>query len=73
MAGLMEQVTVGKARRELIVTTRTRQAEADREYWRGQSPDVRLSEVENLRMEAGRFLYEYPARLRRVVAVTRRA
>jgi len=28
--------------------------------------------VETLRMEAGRFLYDYPARLRRVITVTRK-
>ena len=48
-------------------------AQQDREYWASLSPDERVSAVEDLRLEAGRFLYEYPSRLRRVVAVTRRA
>lgn len=36
------------------------------------SPEERLNQVELLRMEAGKFLYEYPARLRRIVTITRR-
>lgn len=34
--------------------------------------EERLDEVERLRIEGGKFLYEYPARFRRVVKVTRR-
>jgi len=72
---LMEQVDVKRMKRELTVTTHAQQAKDDREYWLRQSPDARLSVVEDLRMEAGRLLneYQYPARLRRVVTVTRRA
>ena len=73
MAGLMEQVAVDNMRRRLVVTTHAQQARADREYWRRQSPDARLSAVEDLRLEAGKFLYDYPTRLRRVITVTRRA
>jgi len=36
------------------------------------TPEERLNEVELLRLEGGKFLYEYPARLRRVISVTRR-
>lgn len=36
------------------------------------TPEERLDEVERLRIEGGNFLYEYPARLQRVVKVTRR-
>ncbi|HEX2955419.1 MAG TPA: hypothetical protein VHO70_01235 [Chitinispirillaceae bacterium] len=36
------------------------------------TPEDRLSEVELLRIEGGKFLYEYPARLRRVIKITRR-
>jgi hypothetical protein len=36
------------------------------------SPEERLNQVELLRMEAGKFLYEYPTRLRRIVTITRR-
>jgi hypothetical protein len=35
-------------------------------------PEVALDLVERLRLEAGKFLYEYPARLRRTVEVVRR-
>jgi hypothetical protein len=35
-------------------------------------PEVALDIVERLRLEAGKFLYEYPARLRRTVEVVRR-
>lgn len=44
---------------------------ADRRYWLARSPRERVEEVERLRLEAGKFLYEYPARLRRVVATVR--
>ena len=36
-----------------------------------KSPEKRLEIVEQLRLEAGKFLYEYPARLRRTVKVVR--
>ena len=36
------------------------------------TPEDRLNEVESLRIEGGKFLYEYPARLRRVIKITRR-
>jgi len=36
-----------------------------------RSPSKRLDLVEQLRLEAGKFLYEYPARLRRTVKVVR--
>ncbi len=35
-------------------------------------PEAALDIVERLRLEAGKFLYEYPARLRRTVAVVRK-
>jgi len=58
---------------KLTITTHEEQAEQDRAYWRSRTPEERLDAVEVLRLEAGKFLYEYPARLRRVVAITRRA
>jgi len=58
---------------KLTVTSHSEQAQEDRRYWRSQSPEARLDEVERLRLEAGKFLYEYPARLRRVLAVTGRS
>ena len=36
------------------------------------TPEERLNEVELLRIEGGKFLYEYPTRLRRVIKITRR-
>lgn len=36
-----------------------------------KSPEKRLDILEQLRLEAGKFLYEYPARLRRTVKVAR--
>lgn len=57
---------------KLIVTTHDEQAQKDWKYWRACSPEERLNAVELLRLEAGKFLYEYPSRLRRVVEITRR-
>ena len=36
------------------------------------SYEERLDEVERLRLEAGKFLYEYPARLQRVLTAVRK-
>ena len=36
------------------------------------SPEQRINQVELLRLEAGKFLYEYPARLQRIIKITRR-
>lgn len=36
------------------------------------TPEERLNEVELLRIEGGKFLYEYPTRFRRVIKITRR-
>lgn len=58
---------------ELTVTTHAEQARQDRAYWLEHPPEERLNEVERLRLESGKFLYEYPSRLRRTVTVTRRA
>ena len=52
---------------KLTITTHAEQAKRDRAYWRTRTPEERLDEVERLRMEAGKFLYEYPSRLRRTV------
>ena len=57
---------------KLTVTTHEDQARQDRAFWRNCTPEQRLDAVEVLRIEAGKFLYEYPSRLRRVVAITRR-
>ena len=37
-----------------------------------QDPEKTLDLLERLRVESGKFLYEYPARFRRVIEVTRR-
>jgi hypothetical protein len=37
------------------------------------TPESRLDLLEYLRMESGKFIYEYPARFRRVVEVIRKA
>jgi len=37
-----------------------------------KTPEERLSLVESLRIEAGKFLYEYPTAFRRVVSVIRK-
>ncbi len=58
--------------RRLTVTTHEELARQDREYWLSRTHEERLDEIERLRLEAGKFLYEYPARLRRVLRVTRR-
>jgi hypothetical protein len=58
---------------KVTVTTHARQAEEDRDYWGRQTREARLDMVETLRLEAGRFLYDYPARLRRVITVARKA
>jgi hypothetical protein len=54
---------------ELRVTNHREQAEEDRRVWRSRTPEQRLDEVERLRLEAGKVLYEYPARLRRLLSV----
>ncbi|MBD3392366.1 MAG: hypothetical protein GF418_09875 [Chitinivibrionales bacterium] len=55
-----------------VFTSFQAQRDAERARWRAMSPEERLDEVELLRIEAGKLLYAYPTRLRRVVAVTRR-
>ena len=49
------------------------QARRDREHYRSLTPEQRLDIVEELRLSAGKFLYEYPARFRRTVHVIRQA
>jgi hypothetical protein len=44
----------------------------ERERRLSMTSEERLDEVERLRIEGGKFLYEYPARLQRVIKVTRR-
>jgi len=58
--------------KRLKITTHEKELEEDRAYWRSATPEQRLDAVEILRLEAGKFLYEYPSRLQRVVSITRR-
>jgi hypothetical protein len=58
--------------RKLTITTHAEQAEKDREYWRNATPEERLDEVERLRIEAGKFLYDYPSRIEKVLKVRKR-
>ena len=58
--------------RTLTVTDRLEEARSDRAYWHAQTPEARLDAVEQMRLQAGKFLYEYPARLRRSITVTHR-
>ena len=44
----------------------------DIRFWRAQTPETRLEMVERLRLKAGKFLYDYPARFQRVIEVVRR-
>jgi hypothetical protein len=56
----------------VIYKNHDEQQQNDREAYLALSPEERLNQVEYLRLEAGKFLYEYPARLRRTVTITRR-
>ena len=58
--------------KKITVTTFDKQAIEDRKFWKKQTPDYRLDILEQLRLEAGKFIYEYPARLQRVISVTRK-
>ena len=53
-------------------TTHEEQQKEDRLFWKQQTPEYRLDALEQLRIEAGNFLYEYPTRLQRVIRVTRK-
>jgi hypothetical protein len=54
------------------MTTHASLAKEDHEYWQKKTPEQRVAEVERLRLEAGKFLYEYPAPFRRVISVIRK-
>jgi len=57
-------------KKTLTITTHETQSKADRNFWHQKTPEERLDAVERFRVEAGKFLYEYPTRLRRVLEVT---
>ncbi len=58
---------------KIKITTHEKLKEEDRKYWKSLTPEERLDIVEQLRIEAGKFLYEYPARFQRIITVTRKA
>ena len=62
---------LSKPATQFVVTDQKSQAEGDRAAWRMLTPEERLDVVETLRVQAGKFLYEYPTRLRRLLTVTR--
>jgi len=57
---------------KLKVTTQAEQEAEDLEYMRSLTPEERLDLLETLRQEGGKFAYEYPSRLPRVITVTYR-
>ncbi len=59
-------------KRIITNTTHEKQAIEDRMFWQNQTPEQRLDCLEQLRLESGNFLYEYPARFQRVITVTRK-
>ncbi len=54
------------------ITSHEEQRKEDRKYWKSLTPEQRLDIVEQLRLESGKFLYEYPAGLQRVIKVIRK-
>ena len=59
-------------KRKLTITKSEDQAAADGAYWLSRTPEERLDMVELSRLEAGKFLYEYPCAMQKVVTVTNR-
>ena len=54
----------------------TNQQESDLEdklFWENKTALERLAAVEALRLESGKFLYEYPKRLQRILTLVRKA
>ena len=58
--------------RRLSNTDQLNESLEQRQYWRSLSPEQRLDIVEQLRLEAGKFLYIYPTRLQKVIRVIRK-
>ncbi|MCE9629212.1 MAG: hypothetical protein K8S94_00635 [Planctomycetia bacterium] len=61
----------GRRELELTAVDRRSLVESDRVASRRMTPEERLDAVEMLRLQAGKFLYDYPSRLRRLLTVTR--
>ncbi|MDP8227775.1 MAG: hypothetical protein P9L89_09085 [Candidatus Celaenobacter polaris] len=56
--------------KKTIFLTKSQELEKqDLKSWRSMSPEERLNELELLRIQAGKFLYEYPTRFRRIIRV----
>ena len=60
-------------KKKIIVTNVKEQKIQDLKSRRSKSPEQRLSEVEDLRIQAGKFLYEYPTRFRKIIRITHQA
>ena len=60
-------------KRIIFVTKLKEQKKQDLKSRRSMSPEERLSEVESIRIQAGKFLYEYPKRFRRIIRITHQA
>lgn len=52
------------------ITTHEQLEKDDKKFWLSQTPEYRLDILEQLRLESGKFLYEYPARFQRVIRIT---
>jgi hypothetical protein len=60
-------------KKTLLVSTFEKEVFEDKKYWRNKTPEARLDALEQLRLQSGKFLYVYPARLSRVIEVVRKA
>jgi hypothetical protein len=60
-------------KKTLSVSTFSKESSEDKKYWSSKSPEERLDALEALRIQSGKFIYEYPARLSRVIEVIRKA
>ena len=60
-------------KKTLSVSTFEKEKSEDKKYWRSKTPEARLDALEHLRLQSGKFLYEYPTRLSRIIEVVRKA
>ena len=60
-------------KKTLSVSTFGKEESEDKKYWKSKTPEDRLDALEQLRLQSGKFLYEYPARLSRIIEVVRKA
>jgi hypothetical protein len=59
-------------KKTLSVSTFKKEISEDKKYWKSKTPEDRLNALEELRLQSGKFLYEYPARLSRVIEIVRK-